>query len=519
MGEGVCVARPQEARQLPRALLPLSEPPRFRVGRGIDFWGRNGRIRGSSLFPLKSNKTMKTTSSAVSLPLAGFRPPLSALSELRTASRGSRRRVCLAWERENGATYRFDVPLPNRIAPKAMPETRRLVERIVKFVLWSAGGWRLRISGPDEIVRPIARDYTRRGRRRFDYGFFSDLYARDMVAEVVPPGKVPHTRERRVKVRNNADGNRIGFDLGASDFKITALKRGRTVFSKEFPWNPRVEPDPEYHYARLSAGLREAAAALGGKVDAIGGSTAGTLVGKRLGPASLIRAVLEKNPGAKDAARGLFERIEKDWGVPFEVFNDGDVTALAGAISMKRTGILGIAMGSSEAAGYIDPEGALTGRISELAFAPVDLDPAAPADEWSGDIGVGAMYFSQQAVNFLAQKSGLSFPAAMPLPERLKCVQEAMERREESALRVYLAIGRHLAHSAAWYREFYEFSNLMILGRVTSGFGGDILLQTARLGLAERNPALAETIDIFMPDENARRLGQSAAAAQIPEIK
>ncbi len=462
---------------------------------------------------------MKTTIPAVSFPLAGFRPPLAALKELRAAARGGHVRVSFAWERENGAYFRFDVPLPERIAPKAMPETRRLVERIVKFALWSAGGWRLRIAGPDEIVRPIVRDYSRRGRRRFDFAFFSDLYSRDMVAEVVPMRKVPRTSERRVKVRNNADGNRIGFDLGASDFKITALKRGRTVFSKEFPWNPRVEPDPEYHYSKLTAGLREAADALDGKVDAIGGSTAGTLVGKRLGPASLIRAVLERNPAGKDAARGIFERIERDWGVPFEVFNDGDVTALAGAISMKRTGILGVAMGSSEAAGYIDQDGALTGRISELAFAPVDLDPAAPADEWSGDVGVGAMYFSQQAVNFLARKCGMSFPDAMPLPERLRKVQDAMERREDAALRVYLAIGRYLAHSAAWYREFYDFSNLMILGRVTSGFGGDVLLQTARLGLAELDPALAEKIDIFMPDENARRLGQSAAAAQIPEIK
>ena len=204
--------------------------------------------------------------------------------------------------------------------------------------------------------------------------------------------------------------------------------------------------------------------------------------------------------------------------MPFEVFNDGDVTALAGAIAMKRTGILGIAMGSSEAAGYIDPTGALTGRISELAFAPVDLNPDAARDEWSGDAGVGAMYFSQQAVNHLALCFGMKFPKEMKLPERLKAVQAAMERREEAALKVYLMVGRYLANAAAWYHEFYDFSNLMILGRVTSGFGGDILLQTARMGLEAISPTLAEKIDIFMPDEKARRLGQSVAAAQIPSL-
>ena len=456
---------------------------------------------------------------SVSPSLAPFQPPLAALGELRAAARGSREKVAIAWEREDGNVYRFDLPLPGRIAPRALPAVRHLVERVAKFVLWSAGGWRLRIAGPEAIVAPIVRAYAAKGARAFDVGFFSDLYARDLVAEAVPLAKVPRTRERRVVVKNNTDGNRIGFDLGASDFKISALSRGKVVFSKEFPWDPRNQPDPEYHYRKLTAGLRDAAAALGGKVDAIGGSTAGTLVGKRLGPASLIRAVLEKAPEKKAVARGLFERIERDWGVPFEVFNDGDVTALAGAISMQRTGILGVAMGSSEAAGYIDPNGALTGRISELAFAPVDLNPDAARDEWSGDAGVGAMYFSQQAVNHLALCFGMKFPKAMPLPDRLKAVQAAIEKHEEAALKVYLMVGRYLANAAAWYHEFYDFSNLMILGRVTSGFGGDILLQTARMGLQGVSPALAEKIDIFLPDEKARRLGQSVAAAQIPALR
>jgi predicted NBD/HSP70 family sugar kinase len=330
---------------------------------------------------------------------------------------------------------------------------------------------------------------------------------------------MPVTNEREVIVKNNTNGNRIGFDLGASDFKISALKRGKVVFSKEFPWDPRNQPDPEYHYQKLSAGLEEAAASLGGKVDAIGGSTAGTLVGKRLGPASLIRAVLEKNPDKKDVARNLFTRIEEEWQCPFEVFNDGDVTALAGAIATKKAGVLGIAMGSSEAVGYINQKGALTGRISELAFAPVDLNPNAGVCEWSKDAGVGAMYFSQQAVNFLAPRYGFKFPAKMGLPERLKVVQAAMAENDERALRIYLMIGRYLANSAAWYREFYDYSNLMILGRVTSGFGGDIILNTAKLGLEAIDPLLAEQIDIFMPDEKTRRLGQSVAAAQIPVIK
>ena len=448
----------------------------------------------------------------------GFQAPLKALNFLRTHAHGDGQTVAVAWEREDGNVYRYDLTVPARIHPALLPGVKHLVERVVKFVLWSAGGWKLHLSGPDNIVKPIARAYKKKGARAFDVAFFNDLYARPLETAVVPLKEMPETHEREVVVKNNTNGSRIGFDLGASDFKVSALRNGKVVFSKEFPWDPRNQPDPDYHYEKLSAGLEAAAAALGGRVDAIGGSTAGTLVGKRLGPASLIRAVLEKAPEKKDLARDLFARIEEEWQCPFEVFNDGDVTALAGAIAMKRTGILGMAMGSSEAVGYINPKGALTGRINELAFAPVDLNPNAPKDEWSGDAGVGAMYFSQQAVDHLARLFGFKFPKSMKLPERLKVVQEAMEKHDEKALRVYLMIGRYLANAAAWYREFYDYSNLMVLGRVTSGFGGEVILNTAKMGLEAVDPYLAEQIDIFMPDEKTRRLGQSVAAAQIPVV-
>ena len=334
----------------------------------------------------------------------------------------------------------------------------------------------------------------------------------------MPLKDVPEMNESPALVKTVADGCRIGFDLGASDFKISALNNGKVVFSKEFPWDPVVQSDPEYHYSKLTAGLKEAAASLP-RVDAIGGSTAGTLVGQKMGIASLFRAVKAKNPKKFEVAQNMFFRIEKDWGVPFAIYNDGDVTALAGMITMNKKGILGVAMGSSEAVGYVDMKGRMTGRISELAFAPVDFNPAAPKCEWSLDAGVGAMAFSQQAVNWLAQKYGFKFPKTMKLPERLKVVQAAMEKGDDRALKVYIQIGRFLAHAIPWYNEFYDYENMMILGRVTSGLGGSVILETATTVLKDVYPEWAEKIDIFMPDEKARRLGQSVAAAQIPVIK
>ena len=451
---------------------------------------------------------------------ADFRSPLKVLRDVRAAAGDKPKFIAIAWERENGNICRYDIPIPARIRPDALKDVRKLAERTVKFLLWSAGGWRLYISGPTEIVQPIADAYTPDGARKFDYEFFTDLYGRPVEVKIVPYAKMPQQKEKEVKVENNTNGYRIGFDLGASDFKISALKNGRAVFSKEFPWDPRPQSDPDYHYQKLTEGLNAAKDALGGRVDAIGGSTAGTLVGKKLGVASLIRGVKEKSPDKYEIAQNLFARIEADWKVPFEVFNDGDVTALAAAITMKPSGgILGVAMGSSEAAGYITPRGTLTGRITELAFAPVDMNPNAGRCEWSGDAGVGAMYFSQQAVNYLAQKLDFKFHPNVKLPERLKQVQTALETaKNETALVVFLTIGRYLAEAAAWYHEFYDYSNLMILGRVTSGLGGAIILHNARLWLQAIDPALFEKIALFMPDDKTRRLGQSVAAAQIPTI-
>ena len=446
-----------------------------------------------------------------------FIAPMPAIWSLSFAS-SSTDVVSIAWEREEGKVFRYDLPVPKRIDSKALKSVTHVVERIAKFVLWSAGGWKLYLSGPDAIVKPVAKAYTKKGARAFDFDFFSSLYGRPVEAVVVPSRKMPESAEKPALVKTVADGCRIGFDLGASDFKISALKNGKVVFSKEFPWDPRNQADPEYHYSKLTAGLKEAAAALP-RVDAIGGSTAGTLVGQKIGIASLFRAVKEKNPSKFPDAQNMFYRIEKDWGVPFAIYNDGDVTALAGMITMGRKGILGVAMGSSEAVGYVDMKGRMTGRISELAFAPVDFNPKAPCCEWSGDYGVGAMAFSQQAVNWLAEKHGFKFPKSMKLPERLKVVQAAMEKGDAKALKVYVQIGRFLAHTIPWYNEFYDYENMMILGRVTSGLGGEVILETAKTMLGDLYPAWAERIDIFMPDEKARRLGQSVAAAQIPVIR
>ncbi|MBQ3096963.1 MAG: ATP-binding cassette domain-containing protein, partial [Kiritimatiellae bacterium] len=159
-----------------------------------------------------------------------FHAPAEALDYLRMNAGAKPEVVGIAWEREDGHVYRYDVYLPRNIQSSARPFVVHLVERCVKFVLWAAGGWKLYLAGPDWIVQPIAKDYTAKGARKFDYNFFKDLYGKPFEVVIVPYKKMPVTNEREVIVKNNTNGNRIGFDLGASDFKISALKNGKVVF-------------------------------------------------------------------------------------------------------------------------------------------------------------------------------------------------------------------------------------------------------------------------------------------------
>jgi predicted NBD/HSP70 family sugar kinase len=203
--------------------------------------------------------------------------------------------------------------------------------------------------------------------------------------------------------------------------------------------------------------------------------------------------------------------------VPLEVINDGDVTALAGGLSMGKRGILGIALGSSEAVGFLDRQGRVTGWLNELAFAPVDANPEGGRDDWAGNPGVGAAYFSQQAVGRLIGPAGLTFPADMPLPEVLKGVQARAAAGDADALEIFRSIGVYLGYTLPWYAEFYDMENVMILGRVTSGVGGELILATAKEILNSEFLEVARKLAIFLPDEQSRRVGQAVAAASLPK--
>ena len=419
--------------------------------------------------------------------------------------------LIIGLEREGGLVSRYET----FVFPDADAATLQYVERTVKFLLWARGGWKIFVGGPKAIGEFIKKTYSPRGARKFDCEMMEKAYGKKLQVVVTTPGKVPRAKEMQISAGGHLKGCRIGFDLGASDYKVSAVIDGEAVFIEESPWDPKNQPNPEYHYHHISAALHRAAAHLP-RVDAIGGSSAGVIVDNEIRAASLFRAIPKKD---FPKAAKIFKRIQKEWNVPLVMMNDGDVTALAGALSLRQKGMLGIAMGSSEAAGFMDQHGRILGWLNELAFAPVDYNPAAAADEWSGDRGVGATYFSQQAVNKLLPAAKISLPEKMGLPERLKEVQALMAKGDLRAAKIYETIGVYLGYAMAHYADFYDFRHALILGRVTTGKGGDIVIDRAREVLNREFPEVVKKIALHVPDEKSRRVGQAVAAASLPEVK
>jgi predicted NBD/HSP70 family sugar kinase len=445
----------------------------------------------------------------------GFRPAVLANANFRTLARAAGPvGVGLALEQPDGNVSHWHTEILPGKHPQAAAN-RIFLERALKFLLWSRGGYRVHFEGPASLAAEISAHYHQTPTGRFDSNLVGErIYGHPL--EIVPVSELPPQRQRTTPLGRHLNGCRIGFDLGGSDRKVAAVNDGKVVFSDETVWDPYFQADPQYHYDGIMDSLRKAAAHLP-RVDAIGGSAAGVYVNNRVRVASLFRGVA---PGLfSTRVRDLFLEVQKACNdVPLEVVNDGEVTALAGSMALGRNRVLGISLGTSTAGGYVNAEGNITSCLNELAFVPVDYNPQAPVDEWSGDYGCGVQYFSQQCVGRLLATAGIQVDPTLPLPEKLKQVQSLMARGDERARRIYRTIGTYLGYGVAQFAEFYDLENVLILGRVTSGAGGDAILAGAREVFRTEFPLLADKVAFHVPDEKEKRHGQAVAAASLPEI-
>ena len=446
-----------------------------------------------------------------------FQPMELVLRDYEERVRSSaHQRLSIALERHKGYCERFDFDI---LQDGLDDETNfAIVERYIKTLLWVFGGWKIHVSGSRPVYEYLRAAYTREGLRKFDVWFMGDrVYEREFeVAYWENPDDMPATKHSAKAVGRHLNGCRIGFDAGGSDRKVSAVIDGETVYSEEVVWHPKTESDPQYHFDGIVSAFKTAASKMP-RVDGIGVSSAGVFIGN----SPMVSSLFIKVPREKrDLVKSIYDRAALELGdVPIVVANDGDVTALAGAMGMECGSVMGMAMGTSEAVGYVDADGNVLGWLNELAFAPVDLFEGAMEDEWSTDIGVGCKYFSQDAVIKLAPRAGIELSEDLTPAEKLKAVQGLVEKGDERAKRIFESIGAYLAHTMRLYCRFYDVHHMIVLGRVMSGVGGSIILDTCLRIMAEESPELASRVRVMLPDEKTRRVGQSVAAASLPEVR
>lgn len=449
-----------------------------------------------------------------------FKPAIVSLRDFfeKTKKYPNKPHLIIAVERDQGYIYRreFDI-LPEGIDDEL---NNYIVERYIKTILWLVGGYKIYIAGSHKVYEQIKSYYQNGGLRDFDFHFMSTCYEKEVEVVECDEKTIPNEVKCSIPLGGHLNGRRIGFDAGGSDRKTSAIIDGKTIYSEEVVWQPKLTTDITYHYNEIYKAFKTAVDKMGGDVDGIGVSTAGVIINSRPMVSSLfIKVPKEDFEKVKQIYIATVKRLEDELGhkIPFVIANDGDVTALAGASDLKDNCVLGIAMGTSEAVGYVNKDGNLNGWLSELAFVPVDFQKNAPKDEWSLDYGVGCKYFSQDAVIRLAPLVGINFDESLSLGEKLKVVQKEVKEGNKEALKIFETIGVYLGYTIAYYAEFYEIKHLMLLGRVMSDKGGDVILKVAKETLDKEFPEYKH-IDLVTPSEYMRRVGQSIAAASLPKI-
>ena len=439
----------------------------------------------------------------------GFRPAILAR---RAFARLATVPIHLALEQSDGSVFHHSTAVLAESHPYAEAANPFFLERLAKFLLWAWGGRRIWFVGPKHLAHSLAQHYRATATGQFDSEIIAErIYGSPL--EIIHTDCLPPPQATSTPLGRHLDGCRIGFDLGGSDRKVAAVQNGIVLFSEEIVWDPYFQTNPNYHLSGIQDSLNRASAHLP-RVDAIGGSAAGIFLQNQVKVSSLFRGVSKSDFDAH--IRDLFLNLKHQWkGIPFEVLNDGEVTALAASMSLGVNSVLGVSMGTSTAAGFVNSEGHTTDWLNELAFAPIDYRPNGPRDEWGGDLGCGVQFFSQQGVGRLIPAAGLDLDPALPLPEKLKRVQSLLAEGDSRAQRLYETIGVCFGYAVAHWADFYDFRHLLILGRVTSGLGGDIILRNAESVLETEFPELAAQIRFHIPNEKDKRHGQAIAAASL----
>ncbi len=384
-----------------------------------------------------------------------------------------------------------------------------VVERIIKCLLWIYGGYKVILGGNFELAQAVKAIYSQDGKRSFDFFFMSKIYQKPFEVVITDYDQVPDSYEAKVTLNNTQKGNRIGLDIGGSFLKSAAVIDGEVVSNHETPWQPKVKTDPKYHYEFLKKVIMTEMQALP-QTHSLGVSTAGVVIENQFRVASIFINISDED--FSKYIKNIFIDICQELKIPrLQVANDGDVAALTGAMAKNHGKMLAISMGTSEAGGYIDSDFGLAGWLNELAFVPIDLYEGAEKDEWSGDIGCGVKYLSQDGMIKLAKMSGIELDSFKTPTDKLTYLQELLDCKDPRVYNVLKDLGAYLAYALKTYSEFYHIDSVILAGGVTSGERGEVIISRCKEVLKTQFPELK--IDVFFLDGKLRRIGNSITAA------
>ncbi len=423
---------------------------------------------------------------------------------IKSAKHVSELNVCVVRNTEQRYVFSFVFPL------EFNDVNYRMFERIIKSVIWIAGGAEILIEGRSEFVERLKSEYSENGTRAFDCRFMKDVFGSFCIKSVE---SINYLADKNAKLgfTLSAKGKRIGFDAGGSDRKTCALIDGKVIYSEEAVWRPKTCADYAYHKNEIKTAIAKALNKIGG-VDYIGISTAGIVIDGEIKASSLFESVDKAD--FERYVRTIYKDVCKEFNVPVYIANDGDVAALSGIDSNNGGKLISLALGTSEAGGYVDKDGQITEMLNELAFVPIYSGDGVGYDEWSGDFGCGANYLSQNSIIRLAQEYGMRFNENSTPAEKLIEVRNLFDNGDERAKRVFEKLGTYIADAIAWYTLFYDFESVLLLGRVVSGQSGTTAIDFAEKALKLHYPELR--IKIIVPkDSEDRRLAQCFTAAKM----
>lgn len=408
---------------------------------------------------------------------------------------------------------------------------------LIQEMIWQRSAKCLMLAGPKKCCEMLKAAFSKGGAYEYEIMSMPNVCGTPDVAfevKIVDVKDLPTGKDTPQVCGKDANGCRLAFDLGKSDIKTVAVKDGEVLYSKETEWDV-TNVDPDYHYKAIVDALNLAKASLP-KVDAVGGSATGTVSGDN--EATWCDIFPNVPPDVyKAKVVDIFKRMAKEVAgdVPLKVINDGEVTALAAVQKIGKGSILGISMGSSEGGGYANEDGNLNGWINEMCYIKLDLNPEAPTDPWTKGChrGISHMYLGQRGATKLAAKAGVKVPEnyVYPHPDMctikhedhaqcLKLIQEAMKdpAQEPKVRQLYETVGVYLGYGLAQYCEFYKIDHVMILGRVSKGKGGDLMLDVAKKVLMAEFPQFGH-IQFHTADDHFKAVGQCIAAAALPTVK